>query len=95
MPASPGPTWTTVAEVDGQPAAWLEVRSGVALMRFDQARVHVTLHAGWLDGGVSGWTYGDEITAREIHHLVAGFNGGFQLTYTTSASSPAAMSRCR
>ncbi|HZL54439.1 MAG TPA: hypothetical protein VFC22_02310, partial [Solirubrobacteraceae bacterium] len=44
--------------------------------------VHLTLHAGSLDGGVNGWTYGDQITPREIHLVVAALNGGFRLTYT-------------
>jgi hypothetical protein len=50
-------------------------------MRFDQQLVHLTLHAGITDGGESGWAYGDRITPREIHNVVAGFNGGFKLTY--------------
>jgi hypothetical protein len=50
-------------------------------MRFDQSLVHLTLHAGSSDGGVSGWTYGDKITPREIHLLIAAVNGGFKLTY--------------
>ena len=74
-------SWTTVAWVYGKPAAWLELAGGVALMRFDQRYVHLTLHAGAADGGVSGWTYGDQITPREIHLVIAAFNGGFRLTY--------------
>ena len=70
-----------VAQVRGQPAAWLAQRSGVTLMRFDQGLMHLTLHAGSSDGGVAGWTYGDEITPREIHLLIAAVNGGFKLTY--------------
>jgi hypothetical protein len=70
-----------VAQVRGQPAAWLAQRSGVTLMRFDQRHVHLTLHAGSSDGGVGGWTYGDRITPREIHLLLAAVNGGFKLTY--------------
>jgi hypothetical protein len=50
-------------------------------MRLDQRYVHLTLHAGSADGGVTGWTYGDQITSREIHLVVAAFNGGFKLTY--------------
>jgi hypothetical protein len=50
-------------------------------MRFDQSLVHLTLHAGSSDGGAVGWTYGDRITRREIHLLLAAFNGGFKLTY--------------
>ncbi len=69
------------AQVRGQPAAWLAERSGVTLMRFDQSFVHLTLHAGSSDGGVTGWTYGDHITPREIHLLLAAVNGGFKLTY--------------
>ena len=79
-PAS-APTWTVVAQVRGRPAAWLKQAGGVTLMRFDQGHVHLTLHAGSLDGGAGPWTYGDQITAREIHQVVAAFNGGFRLTY--------------
>ena len=74
-------SWTVVAQVRGQPAAWLSQRSGVTLMRFDQELVHLTLHAGSSDGGVTGWIYGDRISPREIHLLLAAVNGGFKLTY--------------
>jgi len=50
-------------------------------MRFDQSFLHLTLHAGSSDGGAGGWTYGDQISPREVHLLVAAFNGGFKLTY--------------
>jgi hypothetical protein len=80
-PGHPTSAWTVVAQVRGQPAAWLAQRSGVTLMRFDQGLMHLTLHAGSSDGGVAGWTYGDEITPREIHLLIAAVNGGFKLTY--------------
>jgi hypothetical protein len=80
-PGRPTTSWKVVAQAHGQPAAWIAQRSGVTLMRFDQRLVHLTLHAGSSDGGVSGWTYGDKITPREIHLLVAAFNGGFKLTY--------------
>ena len=79
-PAQP-PSWTTVAWVRASPAAWIAQRSGVTLLRFDQSRVHLTLHTGLIDGGALGWTYGDQITAREINLVVAGFNGGFKLSY--------------
>ncbi len=82
VPVAPGPNWTTVASVGGQPAAWLAQRSAVTLMRFDQAKLRVDLHAGSLDGGTTGWTYGDQITGREVHRVIAGFNGGFKLTYS-------------
>jgi hypothetical protein len=74
--------WSTVAEVHGHPAAWVSQRGGVTLMRFDQSLLRLDLHAGSSDGGVSGWVYGDQIAPSEIHHVVAGFNGGFKLTYT-------------
>jgi len=73
--------WRVVARVYGQPAAWIAQRSGTTLLRFDQALTHLTLHTGSSDGGASGWRYGDQITAREIHRLIAAFNGGFKLTY--------------
>jgi hypothetical protein len=81
VPGSPSTGWKPVAWVRGQPAAWLAQRSGVSLMRFDQSLVHVALHAGSSDGGVTGWTYGDRITPREIHLVIAAVNGGFKLTY--------------
>jgi hypothetical protein len=80
-PARATPSWTAVARVRGRPAAWLAQRSGVTLMRFDQGLAHLTLHAGSSDGGVGGWRYGDRISPREIHLLLAAFNGGFKLTY--------------
>jgi hypothetical protein len=80
-PAHTTAAWTAVARVHGQPAAWVAQRAGVTLMRFDQHLLHVTLHAGSSDGGVGGWTYGDRISPREIHLVIAAVNGGFKLTY--------------
>jgi hypothetical protein len=80
-PARTTTSWRIVARVRGQPAAWIAQRSGATLMRFDQSRVHLTLHSGVNDGGASGSRYGDRITPREIHLLIAAFNGGFKLTY--------------
>jgi hypothetical protein len=71
-----------VAQVGGRPAAWIAQRSAVTLMRFDQHFVHLDLHAGSSDGGAVGWTYGDQISASEIHRVVAAFNGAFKLTYS-------------
>jgi hypothetical protein len=82
LPRSARTAWTAAAWVDGHPAAWMALRSGVAVMRFDQQRLHLTLHAGSVDGGIAGWTYGDQITPREIHRVIAAFNGGFKLTYS-------------
>ncbi len=80
-PVREASTWTVAARVGGQPAAWVAYRSGVALMRFEQGLTRLDLHAGSSDGGVGGWSYGDQIDSSEVHHLVAGFNGGFKLTY--------------
>lgn len=73
--------WRTVALVHGHAAAWLAEREGVTLMRFDQRFVRLDLHAGSSDGGESGWRYGDRIAPREVHKVIAAFNGGFKLTY--------------
>jgi len=81
-PSAVSASWTPVARVHGHAAAWIAQRGGATLMRFDQHYVHLTLHAGSSDGGVVGWTYGDQITPREIHLVVAAFNGGFKLTYS-------------
>ena len=80
-PVLPGRRWRVVARVHGLPGAWIARAPGVTLMRFDQTRVHLNLHAGSSDGGSAGWRYGDMVTPREIHLLVAAFNGGFKLTY--------------
>ena len=80
-PVREASTWTVAARVEGQPAAWVAYHSGVALMRFEQGLTRLDLHAGSGDGGVGGWTYGDRIDSSEVHRLVAGFNGGFKLTY--------------
>jgi hypothetical protein len=81
LPARTSAAWSVVARVHGQPATWLAQRAGVTFMRFNQALVHLDLHAGSLDGGVNGWRYGDQITPGEIHLIVAAFNGGFKLSY--------------
>ena len=81
-PRHPGSSWTVVAQVAGQPAAFVSQRGGITTARFDQRLVHLNMHAGSRDGGTSGWTYGDRVTALETKKLVAAFNGGFKLTYT-------------
>jgi hypothetical protein len=80
-PGQPEPTWKPVASIGGQPAAWIALRSGVTLLRFDQRLVHLALHAGSGEPGGQGWTYGDHIGANEIHLVLAAFNGGFKLSY--------------
>jgi len=80
-PAFASARWSIVARIHGQPAAWLSERSGVTLLRFEQTLIRLDLHAGSIDGGATGWVYGDQITPAEIHHVVAAFNGGFKLTY--------------
>ena len=80
-PGSTSASWRVVALVRGHPAARLAQRGGVTLMRFDQALVRLDLHAGSSDGGTVGWRYGDQISLREIHRILAAFNGGFKLTY--------------
>src|ERR1039457_1945460 len=79
-PGQPGPVWTPVASIGAQPAAWIALRSGVTLLRFDQRLVHLALHAGSSEPGGQGWTYGDRIGASEIHRVLAAFNGGFKLS---------------
>ena len=62
----------------GRPAAWIAQRSGATLLRFDQHLTELHLHAGSIYPGGSGWLYGDQITATEVHRIIAGFNGGFK-----------------
>lgn len=80
-PATPASGWRAVAFVHGRPAAWVAQRAGVTMLRFDQASARLNLHAGSADGGTGGWRYGDQIEPSEIHHVIAGFNGGFKFTY--------------
>jgi len=80
-PAQPESTWKPVASIAGRPAAWIALRSGVTLLRFDQRLVHLTLHAGSGEPRGQGWTYGDHIGASEIHRVLAAFNGGFKFSY--------------
>ncbi|MCW3033264.1 MAG: hypothetical protein JWM60_1609 [Solirubrobacterales bacterium] len=76
-PRAAGAGWRRVASVHGRPAAWEAQRGGVTLLRFDQQFVRLVLHAG--EGEPSGtWRYGAQIEPSEIHHVVAGFNGGFK-----------------
>jgi len=78
----PSSAWRVAALLGGRPAVWLAHRAGVTLLRVDQQRVHLILHAGSSDGGPAGWRYGDRITPAEIHRVVAAVNGAFKLTYT-------------
>ncbi len=80
-PGQPEPVWKPVASIGGQPAAWIAVRSGVTLLRFDQRLVHLALHAGAGEPEGGGWTYGDRIGASEVHRVLAAFNGGFKFDY--------------
>jgi hypothetical protein len=70
-----------VAIVRGQPAAWIARLAGVTLLHFDQSAVRLALHAGASEPGGGGWRYGPSIGPREVHRVLAGFNGGFKLTY--------------
>jgi hypothetical protein len=80
-PGRPGSMWKPVASIGAQPAAWIALRSGVTLLRFDQRLVHMALHAGSGEPAGQDWTYGDQIGTNEIHRVLAAFNGGFKLSY--------------
>ncbi len=68
-----------VAVWRGRPAVWIaRSGSGVALLRFDQRLLELTLHSGTIDAGGSGWRAGPEIAGSERRHLVAAFNSGFK-----------------
>ncbi len=69
-----------ISTVGGRPTMWITVRSGVTLVRIDQRRAHLALHAGSIDPGGGGWRYGDHVAGNEIHHLILGFNGGFKFS---------------
>lgn len=80
-PSQPRTAWKPVASLGGQPAAWIALRAGVTLLRFDQQLAHLALHAGSDEPGGKGWTYRDRIGASESHRVLAAFNGGFKLSY--------------
>jgi len=80
-PVGASSAWRAVATVGGQPVAWVAQRSGVTLLRFDQQHTRLVLHAGSSEPGGSGWHYGAAIGPGEVHRVIAGFNGGFKLSY--------------
>lgn len=80
----PGPltgAWQVVATVKGQPAAWVSEHGGVVFLRMDQNLVRLDLHAGAGEPAGEGWHWGGQIEPREIHRVLAAFNGGFKLNY--------------
>jgi hypothetical protein len=81
VPRSVGGAFTPVAGVAGQTAAWMAQRSGVTFLRFDQSHVRLALHAGSAEPGGGRWRYGASIGPGEVHRVLAGFNGGFKLSY--------------
>jgi len=81
VPPVVGGAWTPVATVRGQTAAWIAQRGGVTLLRFEPELARLALHAGSAEPGGSGWRYADQIGPSEIHRVIAGFNGGFKLSY--------------
>jgi hypothetical protein len=81
VPRRPASGWSVAATVSGQPVAWLAQRGGVTLMRFDQRLARLHLHAGSAEPAGGGWSYGSQISGREVHRLLAAFNGGFRLSY--------------
>src|ERR1039457_5511838 len=56
-PAAFTTRWVWFASVGGRPAARISRRRRITLMRFEQPLVHLDLHAGWRDGGPTGWRY--------------------------------------
>ena len=76
-----GASWDAVTRVDERPVAWVANRSGVTLLRFDQAHARLDLHAGTAEPAGGSWPYRGDISATEIHRVVAAFNGGFKLSY--------------
>jgi hypothetical protein len=81
LPSHVGREWRVVATVRGQPAAWIAAFGGATLLHFDQGLVRLALHAGTSEPGGGGWRNGSSIGPHEVHRVLAGFNGGFKLTY--------------
>jgi hypothetical protein len=80
--------WTPLAAIRGTTGVWIarvpahaEPGLTVTLMRFDQSRVRLVLHAGNEDPGGTGWRYGDLIGPREGRAAVVAFNSAFRASY--------------
>jgi hypothetical protein len=73
--------WQAVASIGGKTAVWAGQFGPATLVSFNQALSHLTLHAGRLEPGGGGWPHGDRISAAERRLVLAGFNGGFKLSY--------------
>jgi hypothetical protein len=67
--------------VGGEPVAWAAQRGGVTLLRFDQRLARLVVHPGTAEPEGSGCPHGCDIAARERARVIAGFNGGFKLSY--------------
>ncbi len=68
-----------LATVAGRPAVWIARRGGATLLRFDQRRTRLLLHAGTLDPGPGSYRHGPRIVGTERRRVLAAFNGGFRL----------------
>jgi hypothetical protein len=81
VPGRLGASWSTVVSVGGEPTAWAARRGGVTLLRFDQRLARLVTHAGTAEPEGSGCPHGCNIAAGERAFVIAGFNGGFKLSY--------------
>jgi hypothetical protein len=68
-----------LATVAGRPTVWIARRGGATLLRFDQSRARLLLHAGTLDPGPGPYRHGPRIAGTERRGVLAAFNGGFRL----------------
>ena len=68
-----------LATVAGHPTVWIARRGGATLLRFDQRRARLLLHAGTLDPGSGPYRRGPRIAGTERRLVLAAFNGGFRL----------------
>ena len=78
-PQAATPAFRVLATVAGHPTAWIARRGGATLLRFDQARARLLLHAGTLDPGAGPYRHGPRIAGTERRRVLAAFNGGFRL----------------
>ncbi len=72
------PRFRVIATVAGRAAVGIARRDGATLLRFDQRRTSLVLHAGTLDPG-PGYRHGPAIAGSERRRVLAAFNGGFRL----------------
>jgi len=80
--------WEPAVAIRGQIAGWIsrvgaDGESGftITLLRLDQRRITLALHAGGAEPGGAGWRYGSAVGDGERRIVVGAFNSAFRESY--------------